>query len=281
MHRIIMVRSPVLYRRLMAPSIPNQFHMMNMINVYIPGSREALHLALGHLYQPFSMDEITYMMLYMPSHQPPVRRICDLILVAYSLELPLLQRQLIQLVHQHLNKDTMISWMNELVGHHALFSPSSSPNDYEQSSAWIRTLDNIIIYYLVYTLPPQLLRTLGNHSEWATHHVFTAPPLLYLGNNPVRHGTEMIPLGNLDELIHMYAKIPMLYLKPCLEHKDLLSRNTLWRYDFAKRVLCEREGNQPRRAAVVLEFPGNTVNGQGNIGIRIVERQTIDHRVAF
>lgn len=250
-----------------------------MINVYIPGSREALHLALGHLYQPFSMNEIMYMMLYMPSYQSPVRRICDLLLVAYSLELPLLQRQLIQLVNHYLNKDTMIAWMNELLVHHTFLS--TSPDDNAKSPKWIRTLDNMIIYFLVYILPPQLLWAPSNQSAWANHHEFAASTLLYLGNNPVSHDTRMIPLANLDQLIHVYANIPMLYLKQCLEHKDFLSRNTLWRYDFSKRVLGVREGNQPRRAAVVLEFPGNTDNDQGGIGIRIVERQAIDLRVAF
>lgn len=312
LHRIIMARSPMLYRQLMAPTTAAGYHHVDLLNINIPGSSEALHTALGHLYRPLSMHDIEYIMLHTQSNQPTARRVCDLIQISDSLELPLLHRQLIQIVQQHLNQDTIFSWMNELLRrYHPLGSPSSSLNSQKKSAKWMRVMDEIVTSFLIYTLPRQLLQP---HDHGPNHHwqhrqqqdvseeaeerekggndaaaVVVATTPFFLGNNRVSmiQGSKkcMALSSDYNELVHMYAKIPLLYLKRCLEHKDFLSKNVLWRYAFAKRVLHERECKQPRRAAttsspralsVMLEFDNsskNTMDDHSSIGIRIMMMQ--------
>lgn len=299
LHRIVMVRSPMLYRELMAPSTANGYHG-NLLHISIPGSSEALHIALGHLYRPLSMHDIEYLMVNTQSHQPPIQHICDLIQIADALELPLLHQQLIQIMQQHLNQDTIVSWMNELRRRHAFLS---SQSDNKISAKWMRTLDEIIVHFLIHTLPCQLLQIHGNNTNhWQNGFEeeqnydddSATETLLFFGTIPVnmiQGSNKCMTLssnktGRYDELIHMYARTPLLYLKRCLEYKNLLSKSVLWRYTFAKRVLYERECKQSRRPAtkshglaVVLEFDNssssskNTKDDSSSISIRIMMQQ--------
>lgn len=307
LHRIIMARSPMLYRQMMVPTTAAGYHHVDLLNINIPGSSEALHTALGHLYQPLSMHGIEYIILHTQSNQPTARRVCDLIQISDALELPLLHRQLIQIVQQHLSQDTIFSWMNELLRRYHPLGSLSSQNGQKRSAKWMHVMDEIVTSFLIYTLPRQVLQTHGhgpNHhwqhqqdaseeeEEWANGGngaaavVATTP--FFLGNNRINmiQGSkkDMTLSSDYNEFVRMYAKIPLLYLKRCLEHKDFLSKNVLWRYAFAKRVLYERECKQPRRVAtpspralsVMLVFDNsskNTTDNQSSTGIRIMMQQ--------
>lgn len=230
----------MLYRRLVGRQ-PHQ----TMLEIDLRVSPEAFHTIVGHLYRPLSQQDISFL-----TNEKP--QVClELLEAAQELELEKLQNQILHVLGQNLNQNSVFYWMAAVI--HAV-----------PHRRWVDVLDQHVLQYLVSVLPAQL-------GAFETDHDSEGDPSVCLGLRERPACSSLVKRNGqgATELAHIYASLPLQYLKRCLEHRELV-RDSIQRYRFAKQVLHFREQKGRRGLSVVLRFTGDN---DGGSGIMIVRKQ--------
>ena len=235
LHSLILTRSSTLYRQLLGLSM----HQHPVIELDINASHETVHTILGHLYRPLAQHDLFFIVNEKP-------QMClELLDAAHDLELDSLQSQLIHTLYRSFNQNNILYWLSAHIAH---------PRPYSD------LLDQQIVRYLTAGLPRQLEGS---------------PTSTYDRNDEVKFGSCVHLLSTdgwhdaMDDWARLYAELPLDYLKRCLEHRELMVRDSVERYKFAKRVLYFREKLGKRGLAVLLQFSSSDANS----GILVVKKQ--------
>ncbi|KAI9494984.1 hypothetical protein BDB00DRAFT_816573 [Zychaea mexicana] len=275
LHSLILTRSPVLYRHLLGLSVHQPPLVMDLDIVASP---ETIHTVIGHLYRPLTQQDLFFIVNEKP-------QLCfDLLDATQELELQSLQRELVYVMGQSFNQNTILYWISALLSSSSqqqLPPPPPPPHHHHHQHRsqprrlWADLLDHHIVQYLVSGLPRQLNKQ--------------PPPTSSCDNNSKEHdggdnnesakvnfGTCVHvadPTGGwhntVEEWARLYAELPLEYLKRCLEHSDLMVKDTVERYKFAKQVLEFREQLGKCGLTVLLQF----CDSNNDCGILVVKKQ--------
>lgn len=208
LHSLILSRSPYLYQRLI--QLEDGATVIELD--YGPVSPDAFQTIFTHLYRPLAHQDMTFLMNEKP------QLYLELIGIAEYLELPLKEILLHVLLSQGFNNETSaLRWVHFL-------------QPYATHSGWAKTVDDRLVQYLTRGLSTQL-------EAFSTSVKMSGG--VVIGKNPT-HGymtSKTIPLRGMTDLANLYATLPWIYLKRCLEHPDLPVQDTIQRYYFTKKVL--------------------------------------------
>lgn len=200
LHSLVLSRSPYLYRCLVdRPSV---------IELTAPRGPTiaAYDLIFSHLYRPLSHSDIHYL----AAGNPPLY--LQLLSVAEDLELDGLKMTLVHvLASSHLDE----TWAPHLVPY------------LSSSSDWIKAVDTRLLDYLTRELPRRR-QQLDNCFFSVGQRTMT-----WIGKHRPDDGEGWV--CRPSELSHIYAALPVPYLKRCLERLPV--QDALQRYQFAKQVL--------------------------------------------
>ncbi|KAF7727064.1 hypothetical protein EC973_008027 [Apophysomyces ossiformis] len=223
LHSLIISRSPEIYRRLTQNP--------HSIELDLDISPEALHTILGHLYKPLSHHDLCYF----ASEKP---RVCaELLDAAEQLGLDQLLDRTLHIVAQSLSQSSVYYWITAM----------HSFND--KHRRWVESLDHHLVQYLTIGLATQLeafsttVKMSGGAYIGGIHAYGYMP-------------SKTPPTRGMMDLAHVYAVLPLDYLKRCLEHVDLPVQDAIQRYHFAKQVLTIRENLGKHGLSVVLRVDG-------------------------
>ncbi|KAI8142568.1 hypothetical protein BJV82DRAFT_145729 [Fennellomyces sp. T-0311] len=242
LHSLMLSRSSMLYRQLLG--LVHQHPPV--IELDIAASPETIHTVLGHLYRPLTQHDLFFIV-----NEKPPQMCFELLDAAHELELDSLQNQIIHILPRSFNQNTILYWISTLLSQ-------------QQRRPWSDLVDQQIVHYLTSGLPRQLE---GSPTSTCDHSE---------EEDEVKFGTCVkLPdptdgwHDTLDDWARLYAELPLEYLKRCLEHKELMVKDSVERYKFAKRVLHFREKMGKRGLAVMLQFSSS----DSNTGILIVKKQ--------
>ncbi|ORZ23117.1 hypothetical protein BCR42DRAFT_446838 [Absidia repens] len=229
LHSLILSRSPYLYQRLI--NLQQDDNAMPVIELdYGHAMTESFHTVFTHLYRPLSHQEMTFIM----SENPKLY--LELIDIADYLELPLKDILLHVILSQGFNETSAMRLVRLLQPFLSAPSPLSMQQQQPQQDkaikmkAWVQTLDEQLLHYLTRGLSTQL-------EAFSTSVKMSGG--VVIGKNPTYGymASKTIPLRGMTDLAKLYATLPWVYLKRCLEHDDLPVQDTIQRYYFAKKVL--------------------------------------------
>ncbi|ORZ00387.1 hypothetical protein BCR43DRAFT_139603 [Syncephalastrum racemosum] len=199
-HSLILARSSVLYRHLRNLD-PN--HRLLCLDLAI--SSESFCIILGHLYRPLSHHDITSFVTEKP-------HLCaELLDAAESLELDMLQNHFLHVIGQTMSQNNFFRWIL------LLRTYQNHP-----PARWINELDTLLVRFLTRSLPQQFEK--GSIVDVS----------ISFGSTNAS-GADMASSSNAGmlDLARVYSRLPLKYLKRCLEHPDLVIHGTLLRYRFA------------------------------------------------
>lgn len=153
---------------------------------------------------------------------------------AESLELDVLQSHFLHVIGQTLSQNNFFGWilMLRTYAHHP-------------PARWIDELDALLVRFLTHTLPQQFAN--GSMANLSVSFGSTTSSENNAGG---------ASLAGMMDLARIYSRLPLEYLKRCLEHPDLVIHDTLLRYRFAKQVLSLREEQGACGLSVFLQFEG-------------------------
>ncbi|KAG0163667.1 hypothetical protein DFQ30_011200, partial [Apophysomyces sp. BC1015] len=223
LHALIISRSPEIYRRL----VQNP----HTIELDLDVSLEALHTVIGHLYRPLSHHDLCYL----ASEKP---RICvELLDASEQLGLEQLVERVLHIVAQSLTQSSVHYWI------------TATHTFNNKHRRWTEALEHHLVQYLTIGLATQLeaFSTTVKMSGGACIGRIQA-----FGYMP----SKTPPTRGMMALAHVYAVLPLDYLKRCLEHTDLPVQDAIQRYHFAKQVLTLRESHGKHGLSAVLRVDG-------------------------
>ncbi|KAI8335197.1 hypothetical protein BC941DRAFT_431526 [Chlamydoabsidia padenii] len=232
LHSLILSRSPYLYQRLM--QLENDATVIELD--YKGVMAESFHTIFTHLYRPLTHQD----MLFLMNEKPQLY--LELIGLADYLELPLKELLMHVILTLGFNNEAM-RWVHYL-------QPYA-----ESTRMWVKTLDDRLLQYLTRGLSTQL-------EAFSTSVKMSGG--VVIGKNPT-HGymtSKTIPLRGMTDLAKLYATLPWIYLKRCLEHPDLPVQDTIHRYFFTKKVLQLRSAKDEGVITVGLRFDGQAQQQQ-------------------
>lgn len=243
LHRLILARSPMIYRRLMTDI---RVQHENILELDITTSFETIHTIIGHLYRPLGYQDLHFIV----NENPHLA--AELLDAAQEFELDMLSHHLLHLVQQCMNQNTVFFWMDAILS--------------RQHQTWIDRVDHYIVHYLTVLLPHQL----GSFSSSSSSSLETSNDTTTTTSSSLRFGdcTPVLstkqPLNDNTtsstmDLAQLYADLPATYLKRCLEHEELAvgsssSTTLIQRYHFALQVLQYREQKGKRELSVLMQF---------------------------
>lgn len=234
LHTLILARSPMVYRRLITDT---RVQHDNILELDIVISLETIHTIIGHLYRPLGYQDLHFIV----NENPHLA--AELLDAAQEFELDILLHQLLHLVQQCMTQSTVFFWMDTILS--------------RQHQTWIDMIDQHIVHYLSVLLPYQL----GSFSSSSSSSHETNDISLRFGDcTPVLSNNQSLDhdtSSNTMDLVHLYADLPVKYLKRCLEHDDLVagsSSTLVQRYHFALQVLQYREQKGKGGLSVLMQF---------------------------
>ncbi|CAO3651294.1 unnamed protein product [Cunninghamella blakesleeana] len=224
LHAIILGRSPVFFGLLQQEQ--NKWNNNNDIKKKkkkyhitlddLPTSvtEEVMTTVLGHLYRPMTIQDIMYLFA-----RP--RNLLAILDVADCLDIQSLTGMIYDALRHEWNFETISFWLPYLdqttVTHHLSMDNNNNNNnnngEEKKTNSFIKKSSmsasmSFSIHYLTQTLPVQLESFYGD---------------------------------NYMDLAQIYSQLPLSLLEKCIEHEHLCVRDTVQRFEFAKKVIALRE----------------------------------------
>lgn len=240
LHRLILARSPMIYRRLMTDT---RVQHEKFLELDIAASFETIHTIIGHLYRPLGYQDLHFIV----NENPHLA--AELLDAAQEFELDMLSHHLLHLVQHCMNQNTVFFWMDAILS--------------RQHQTWLDMVDHYIVHYLTVLLPHQLGSFSSSSPSQETSNDTSSSSSLRFGDcTPVLSSKQPLDdkaTSSTMDLAQLYADLPVKYLKRCLEHEELAvgssSTTTLiQRYHFALQVLQYREQKGKRELSVLMQF---------------------------
>ncbi|ORX60453.1 hypothetical protein DM01DRAFT_1404718 [Hesseltinella vesiculosa] len=220
LHSLIMSRSPTLYRQLLAQTPSQEPMVMTLEHKGI--GEEAFQVVLTHLYRPLTHPELLYLVTERASLALEMMRLSD------EWELPLKDMLLHTLLSHGQSEASAREWARLLAPH-----LENQTRDAKPLLSWLRPLDDQLVQFLIRGLPAKL--------EAFSTSVRMSGGLLIGKHQANGYMASKTPaLRGINDLANVYATLPWIYLKHCLEHPDLPVQDTIQRYWLAGKVLDRR-----------------------------------------
>ncbi|KAI9271825.1 hypothetical protein BDA99DRAFT_557037 [Phascolomyces articulosus] len=261
LHSLILTRSPLLYRRLLSLGVHHhqQQHPLVM-DLDIVVSPETVHTIIGHLYRPLTQQDLFFIVNENP-------QICfELLDATQELELEALQNQLLNTLGRSFTQNTVFYWISALLSTSQHYPSPTSTHPQQRQRLWTDLLDQQIVRYLISGLPRQLTAQSPSPSSCDESDDVNFGTCVQVADPT--EGKLGSWQDTIDEWARVYSELPLEYLKRCLEHNELLVKDTVERYKFANRVLYFREQLGKNGLTVLLQFSGGDY-----CGVLIVKKQ--------
>ncbi|KAI9315680.1 hypothetical protein BX666DRAFT_1958122 [Dichotomocladium elegans] len=194
----------------------------------------------------------------------------ELLDAAHELELDLLQHQLVRAIQQTMSQASAMFWAEKLAErkHHQI------------RGSWMDIVDHHVVHFLTRSLPDQLQVFRQPHQQQQQQQQQQQMPSAKDNEVVFKFGSYSTIVQSqtgirpgMIELAHVYAGLPLQYMKQCLEYNDLT--DMVQRYHLALQVIHCREQMGKSELMVVLRFQGKEEGSE----ISILKKQALraDH----